>query len=66
MSNSQIPPTPPLWRHHPLSTNMTSSSTSTNLEVQSSLKINYFANLSSDSDELDDEFDPFLISYPSN
>jgi hypothetical protein len=29
-------------------------------------KVNYFANLSSDSDESDDEFDLCMISYPSN
>jgi hypothetical protein len=51
---------------HSLPTNATSSSISITLEVHSSPKINYFAILSSDSDEWDDEFDPYIISYPSN
>jgi hypothetical protein len=60
-TNSIIMAPPP-----PFLTNMTSSSTSTNLEVQFSSKINYFVNLPTDSDESDDEFDLFTISYPSN
>jgi hypothetical protein len=45
-----------------------SFSTSTTLEEQlvSPPKVNYFANLPSDSDELDDEFDPYTISCPRN
>jgi hypothetical protein len=50
----------------PLSINMVSSSISTTLELQSLSKINYFANLSSDSNESDDEFDQYTISYPTN
>jgi hypothetical protein len=49
-----------------LPTNMALSLTSTHLEVQYSPKINYFANLLSNNDESNDEFDPFTISYPSN
>jgi hypothetical protein len=49
-----------------LLTNVVSSSTSTPLEVHSPPKINYFVNLPSDSNELDDEFDPYTIFYPSN
>jgi hypothetical protein len=43
-------------------------STSTTLEEQliSPLKVNYFVNLPSDSDESDDDFDPYTISCPSN
>jgi hypothetical protein len=42
--------------------------TSTTLEEKlvSSPKVNYFANLHSDCDESDDEFDLCMISYPSN
>jgi hypothetical protein len=29
-------------------------------------KVNYFANLPSDCDESDDEFDLYMISYPSD
>jgi hypothetical protein len=45
-----------------------SFSTSMTLEEQvvSSPKVNYFANLPSDSNESDDEFDLCTISYPSN
>jgi hypothetical protein len=45
-----------------------SFSTRTTLEEQlvSPLKINYFANLPSDSDESDDEFDLYTIFCPSN
>jgi hypothetical protein len=45
-----------------------SFSISTTLEEQlvSSSKVNYFANLLSDSDESDDEFDLYIISFPSN
>jgi hypothetical protein len=43
-------------------------STSTVLEEQlvSPPKVNYFANIPSDSDESDDEFDSYTISCPSN
>jgi hypothetical protein len=51
---------------HSLPTNMAASSINTNLELQSSPKINYFVNLPSDNDKSDDEFDQFAISYPSN
>jgi hypothetical protein len=51
---------------HSLPTNMASSSISTNLEVQSLPKINYFANLPSDNDESDDEFDLYTIFYLNN
>jgi hypothetical protein len=34
--------------------------------VQSSFNVNYFANIPSDSDESDDEFDSYTISCPSN
>jgi hypothetical protein len=45
-----------------------SFSTSTTLEEQfvSPLKVNNFANLPSDGNESDDEFDLCTISYPSN
>jgi hypothetical protein len=49
-STIMVPPSP-------LPANMVSSSISTNLEVQYSPNINYFANLTSDSDKSDDEFD---------
>jgi hypothetical protein len=50
----------------PLSINVMSSSTSTNLKVQFSPKINYFANLPSVIDELNDVFDSYTILYPSS
>jgi hypothetical protein len=58
-STTMAPPQPP-------SNNMALSSSSTNLEVYFSPIINYFANIPSDSDELDDEFDSYTIPYPSN
>jgi hypothetical protein len=58
-STIMVPPSP-------LPTNMVSSSISTNLEVQYSPNINYFANLTSDSDKSDDEFDQFTIPYLTN
>jgi hypothetical protein len=47
---------------------MMSPSISTTLEEQlvSPPKVNYFANLPSNSDESDDEFDPYTISCPRN
>jgi hypothetical protein len=60
-TSSTIMASPP-----PLPINVTSSSISTNLELQYPPKINYFANLPSDSDESDDEFDSYTISYLSN
>jgi hypothetical protein len=47
---------------------MVSFSTSTTLEEQlvSLPKVKYFANLRSDSDESNDEFDSYTISCPSN
>jgi hypothetical protein len=47
------------------STNMTSFSSSTNNEVLTQSKINYFANLLTYSNESDNELDSYTIPYPS-
>jgi hypothetical protein len=49
-----------------LPTNVMSFSTNIPLEVHSSSKINYFANLPIDCDDSNDEFDPYIILYQSN
>jgi hypothetical protein len=49
-----------------LSINEAPSSSSTTQEVLVQTKINYFANLFSDSDDFDDEFVPYTILYPSS
>jgi hypothetical protein len=54
-STTMVPPFPSLI-------NMASFSSSINLEIHSSSKINYFGNLSYDCDE----FDPYIIPYSSN
>jgi hypothetical protein len=60
--------TPPTSTLKVVKESTVSSSTSITLKEQlvSSRKVNYFINLSSDSDESDDEFVPYTISCPSN